>query len=62
MNDKLIDQLSKLKLEETSIKRNLDRYYRDENTRTRLFYRLKEIQKEIKVVEFKLRIEKEMNR
>ncbi len=62
MNDKLIDRLSKLKLEETSLKRNLDRYYRSESTRTRLFKRLKEIQQEIKMVEFKLKVEKEMRK
>lgn len=60
MNNNLIDKLSKLKLEETCVKRNLDRYYRDANKRKRLFARLKEVQKEISSTKFKIRLEREM--
>lgn len=59
-NDKLIDKLSKLKLEESCLKRNIDRNYRNLKIRTRLFERLKEVQFEIKQTKFKIRFEKEM--
>lgn len=62
MNDKLIDKLTKLELEEKCIKRNLDRYYRNENDRTRLYKRLQEIKKEKEQVKFKLRLEKELKK
>ena len=60
MNDKLIDKLSNLELEEKSIKRGLDRYYMDLNARTRMFNRLQELKKEKEQVKFKLRLEKEL--
>ena len=60
MNDKLIDELSRLKLEETSLKRCLDRAFYDYDKRTELFNRIKEIKKEIEQIKFKLRLEKEM--
>ena len=60
-NDKLIEELSKLKLEEASLKRNLDVKYCDKKTRTFLFNRIKEIKKEIEKVNFKLRVERKMN-
>lgn len=58
MNSELIGKLSKLKLEETSIKRELDRYYRDDAIRSRMFKRLKQIKKEQDKLQFKLRMEK----
>ena len=61
MSDKLIDKLSNLDLEEKSVKRGLDRYYRNENDRSRLYKRLQEIKKEKEQVKFKLRLEKELN-
>ena len=60
MSDKLIDKLSNLDLEEKSVKRGLDRYYRNENDRSRLYKRLQEIKKEKEQVKFKLRLEKEL--
>lgn len=60
MSDKLIEELSNLELEEKFVKRNLDRYYRDEESRDRLFYRLKKIKKEKEQIKFKLRLEKEL--
>ena len=60
MNDKLIEQLSKYRLEETSIKRELDRNYRSDVIRTRMFKRLKFIKKEQERLKFRLRLEKEI--
>ena len=60
MNDKLIEQLSKLELEEKTVKRGLDRYYRDYNSRSRLFNRLQKIKKEKEQIKFKLRLEREL--
>ena len=60
MNDILIEKLSNLDLEEKSVKRGLDRYYRYEKDRTRLYKRLQEIKKEKEQVKFKLRLEKEL--
>lgn len=60
MSDKLIDKLSNLDLEEKSVKRGLDRYYRNENDRSRLYKRLQEIKREKEQVKFKLRLEKEL--
>lgn len=61
-NNDLIEELSKLTLEEKSIKRNLDKYCCKGTTRTKLFNRLEEVKKEINKVEFRLKIEKEMKR
>lgn len=59
MNNELINQLSKLKLEETALKRHIDRNYYNVETRTKLFMRLKDVQNEIGRVKFKIRLEKE---
>ena len=61
-NDELIDKLSKLKLEETCLKRNLDMNYLDEEMRTKIFKRIKENKKEIELVKFKIKLEKEMKK
>ena len=60
MNDRLIDKLSNLELEEKSIRRGLDRYYMDDKARTRMFNRLKDLKKEKEQVKFKLRLEREL--
>lgn len=60
MNDKLIEQLSNLELEEKSVKRGLDRYYTNKKYRERLFAKLDKIRKEKEQVKFKLRLEKEL--
>ena len=60
MSNELINQLSKLKLERNSIKRNIDTNYRNRKIRIDLFNKLKEVDKEIEKVKFKLRLEKEM--
>lgn len=59
MNNELINQLSKLTLEETALKRNIDRNYYNVEVRTSLFKRLQEVQAEIKKVKFMIRLEKE---
>lgn len=58
MNDNLISQLSKLKLEKSCIKRNLDRNYYNATIRAKMFKDLKEIDNEIKKVKFKIRLER----
>lgn len=60
MNNELIEKLSNLKLEESNIKRNLDKYYCNEAVRTRLFIKLDKIKKEIKKVKFKLELERKL--
>lgn len=62
MNNELIEKLSKLKLEENCLKRNLDVNYLDSELRTKLFKRIKENKKEIQLVKFKIRLEKEMKK
>lgn len=59
MNNELINQLSKLKLQESANKRNLDRNYYNIKVRDKLFNELKEVQSEIKRIEFKIKLEKE---
>lgn len=60
MNNDLISKLSNLKLEESSIRRSIDKYYLDNKMRTRLFKRLKENIKEQEIVRFKMRLEKKI--
>ena len=59
MNNELINQLSKLTLEEKALKRNLNRNYYNIEVRNKLFNDLNSIQNEIKRVKFKIRMEKE---
>lgn len=59
MNNTLIDKLSRLKLEETSLKRNLDKRL-SVNERTKTFNRLKEVLKQQEMIKFKLKLQKEM--
>lgn len=59
MNNELINQLSKLTLEEKALKRNLNRNYYNIEIRNKLFNDLNSIQNEIKRVKFKIRMEKE---
>ncbi len=59
MNNELINQLSKLTLEEKALKRNIDRNYYNVKVRKRLFFRLKEVDNEINRVKFKIRLERE---
>lgn len=59
MNNELINELSKLKLEESCLKRHIDRNYYNAKLRTKLFQRLKEVKNEIERVKFKIRLERE---
>lgn len=59
-NNKLIEELSKLTLEEKSLKRNLDKYSNKSLTRTKIFYRLNEVKSEINKIKFKIKLEKEL--
>lgn len=59
MNNELINQLSKLTLEESALKRHIDRNYYNLEMRTKLFIRLKDVRNEIEKVKFKIRLEKE---
>ena len=59
MNNELINQLSKLTLEQSALKRNIDRNYYNVPVRKRLFNRLRYVNEEIKKVKFKIRMEKE---
>lgn len=60
MNDKLIEELANLEMEEKSVKRGLDRYYTSKEYRERLFAKLEKIKKDKEYVKFKLRLNKEM--
>lgn len=60
MNNELIDRLTQLDLEEKSLRRNLDKYYCNPKVKTRLFYKIKQIQQEKDKINFKLRMERKM--
>ena len=60
MNKDLANKLSKLKQEELCLKRNIDINYYDKKTRIMLFQRQQVIQNEIKKLDFKLKIEREL--
>lgn len=59
MNNTLIERLSRLKMEESSLKRNLDKRLNIAE-RTATFNRLKEVLKEEEMIKFKLKLQKEM--
>ena len=61
MNDRYIEQLSKLQLEEKHLKRCLDIRYYNKEQRSAFFNRIKEIRKEMEQLKFKIRFEKEIN-
>lgn len=61
-NDELIEKLSKLELERNYLKRNLDMNYLDMELRTKIFNRIKQNKKEIELVKFKIRLEKELRK
>lgn len=59
MDNELIKQLSKLESEKMALKRNINSNYYNKTIRKSLFFRLCEVNEEIKRVKFKLRLEKE---
>lgn len=62
MNNKKIDELSNLLMEEKYLKRNLDLNYYKKNDRDKYFMRLKEVKKEIEKIKFKIRLEKQIKK
>ena len=58
MNNELINQLSKLTIEEKALKRHIDRNYYNVELRTKLFDRLKFVENEINKTKFKINIER----
>ena len=59
MSKELIDKLSKLKMSENSLKRTLDTKNFSKE-KSKIFDQLQEIKKEIELIKFKLRLEKEI--
>lgn len=60
MNNELIEKLSLLKLEKNYLKRELDSVWYDRNKRKRIFEKIKDVNKEIEYVKFKLQLERKM--
>jgi hypothetical protein len=59
MNNTLIEQLSRLKLEETALKRRLDKKL-SSTERKNSFDRLKEVKKLQEKIKFKIQLERKM--
>ena len=57
MNRELIDRLSKLKLEESSLKRQLEYEFKRNKKREKLFFRLRDVKDEMQKIKFLLRLE-----
>lgn len=62
MENKLIKELTELKIKEKAYKRFLDLKYYDNEQRSKFFNELKEIKKDIRKIKFKIRLEKELKR
>lgn len=63
MNKKeLIEELSDLTLKEKALKRALDVTYYNNNKRIKNFKELKQVKEQIKVVKYKLRLLKELEK
>lgn len=60
MNNDLIGKLSLLELEKKCLKRELDNKWYDRKEKQKLFDRIKDVNKEIKYVKFKLELERKM--
>ena len=62
-NDKLIEKLSNLQLQENALRRGLDNvYYKNIKERTRLFNEIKKVKKEIEKVKFQIRLRREIEK
>ena len=59
-NNDLIDKLSKLELEQTSLKRHLESNVSNRLERHRTFEKIKKNEKEIEKIKFKLRLERKI--
>ena len=62
MNNDLIEKLSLLELEKKYLKRELDNKWYDRKEKQKLFDRIKDVNKEIKYVKFKLELERKMKK
>lgn len=62
MSKELITQLSNLKIKESALKRNLDLVCFNQQKKSKIFEELTKVQEEIKLIKFKLRLEKEINK
>ena len=60
MNNELIEKLSLLTLEKKCLKRELDNNWYDRNKTQKLFDKIKNVNKEIEYVKFKLELERKM--
>lgn len=60
MNNELIEKLSLLTLEKKYLKRELDNYWYDKDKRQKIFNKIKNVNKEIEYVKFKLELERKM--
>ena len=60
MNNELIEKLSLLTLEKKFLKRELDNIWYDREKKTKIFNKLKYVNKEIEYVKFKLELERKM--
>ncbi len=61
-NNKYIDILSNLKLRKNKLKRNLDIFQYDYEKRTNTFNEIKEVNKEIEKVKFKMNLERRLKK
>ena len=59
-NNELIDKLSNLQLQETSLKRQIDNNDWNKEERTRLFNKLNKTREEIEKTKFKLSLERKI--
>lgn len=60
MNNKLIEKLSLLTLERKYLKRELDNNWYDREKRQKTFNKIKDVNKKIQSVKFKLELERKM--
>jgi hypothetical protein len=60
MNNKLIEKLSLLTLERKYLKRELDNNWYDKEKRQKTFNKIKDVNKKIQSVKFKLELERKM--
>lgn len=60
MNNKLIEKLSLLTLERKYLKRELDNNWYDKEKRKKTFNKIKDVNKKIQNVKFKLELERKM--
>lgn len=62
MSKELIDRLSKLKMAEANLRRTLDTKSFSSKGKSKIFKELDGIKKEIELVKFKLKLEKELKK